>query len=216
MSMVGGVQPVASRIQADQTIISRAITAKLDGSFDIRLRWKCVSASRICFMPCARLTIATVCSRVMPHFVLSLCSLSVPGPCMATPFSLRQRLEVELQADADIGRPAHVAADSVDAVELVLGIDIDAEPVLDRHLELFGLLVRAVQHQRLGIGAGEQREIHLVDAEAIAAGAFLVHDVADRQAVARLVGEQDLDVRVVIAKRIAELRDRYSGTAIPR
>ena len=116
-----------------------------------------------------------------------------------------QRLEVELEADADIGVLAEALADGLDAVELVHGVDVDAEPVLHRHLELFGLLVRAVQHQCLGVGAGQQREIHLVDAEAVTARALLVHDVADGEPVARLVGEQDLDVGILGAEGVAEL-----------
>ena len=56
-----------------------------------------------------------------------------------------------------------------------------------------------------GIGAGEQRQVHLVDAEAVAARALLVHDVADGEAVVRLVGEQDLDLRIVAAEGVAEL-----------
>ena len=89
-------------------------------------------------------------------------------------------------------------------------------PFCDRHLQLFVLLVGAVEDERLRVGAGEQRQVHLVDAEAVAAGALLVHDVADGEAVVRLVGEQDLDIRIVPAERVAELRGRCSGAGSPR
>ena len=159
----------------------------------------------MCGIFCARLTISTVCSRVMPHLVESLCSFSVPGPCMATPRLGAQRLQIELQADADIGLLAELAAHRVDAVELVHRVDVDAEAVLDGHLQLFVLLVGAVEDERLRIGAGEQRQVHLVDAEAVAAGALLVHDVADGEAVVRLVGEEDLHLGIVAAEGVAEL-----------
>ena len=135
-------------------------------------------------------------ARHAPFGAESLCSFRVPGPCMATPWRVAQRIEVELQADADIDVLAEPSADLVDEIELVHRVDVDAEPVVDRHLKLFGLLVRAVEDERLRVGAGEQRQIHLVDAEAVAARALLVHDVADGEAVVRLVGEQDLDVGI--------------------
>ena len=66
------------------------------------------------------------------------------------------KVEIELQADPDIGLLAEASADGIDLVELVHRIDIDAEPVQDRHLELFGLLVRPVQDQHLRVRAGKQ------------------------------------------------------------
>ena len=130
MSMHGGVQPACRADSADQSIISRAMTAKSRGSLDMRLRWKCVSFRRTLCIFCARLTISTVCSRDMPHLVESLCCFSVPGPCMATPMAVAQRIEVELQADADVDVLAQARGDLLDAIELVHRINVDAQPVV--------------------------------------------------------------------------------------
>ena len=94
------------------------------------------------------------------------------------PEAVFQRLELQLDADADLGLLAQACGRRVHPVQLVEGVQVDADAVPDRHLEFLVALVAAVEDQGPGVGAGEESQIELVDAEAVTADAFLVDHVA--------------------------------------
>ncbi len=78
--------------------------------------------------------------------------LESAGPVHGHALLFSERLEVELQPNADIGVLSEAAASCVDRIELVHGVDVDAEAILHGHLDLLLLFVGAVEHQGLGIG----------------------------------------------------------------
>ena len=113
-------------------------------------------------------------------------------------------VEIEREADPDVHVLTEPFSDRVDPVELVHRIDVDAQPVGNRHLQLFVFFVRAVQDERLRVRSGQESEIHLGVPKAVPPRPFLIHDVADGQPVVGLVREQDLRIGIVLAEGVAE------------
>ncbi len=109
---------------------------------------------------------------------------------------------MQLQPGAGIdARPlAQAGGDLLDQLELLHGVEIDGHAGLDGERELGLLLVAAVQHHAVRVAADLQGEVQLAEAEAVAAGAFLVEDAADGGVVVRLVGEEDGGARVAAAE----------------
>ena len=180
-------------------------------SLDMRLRWKWVSLRWMCGMRLRCLTISTVWARLMPHLVLSLCCFIVPGPCMATPVRSGSGSRSSLRRMPISASLRQALADRVDPLELVHRVDIDAEPFWIAISSSSVCLFEPLSTSVFGLVPAKQRQVHLVDAEAVAAGALLVHDVADGQAVVGLVGEQDLDFGIVAGGRRRGTGGRCSG-----